>query len=300
MVIMILGSYDDQHACHMYHYLKDRYAAEVELVDSRWFPTQMHIHYVPQRREGFLRLPSGRLLALAEVQAVYWRCCYGVAVPPLPDLDQRYIAEYDAQGLLDSILKDLMVRWVNSWQAQQLHRTKPVQLARVAQLGVAIPATIVTNDPAQVKQFAAEHPRCIFKPVQGGAHAQLLEPRHLEEEHLVHLRLAPVTIQEEIPGTNIRVFVAGEQVLSCEIRTPHLDYRDDPQPLVLVHQLPHQMIEQCRQIAQALDLIWTGIDFRLTPEGQYFFLEANPSPMFLGFEQATGLPLSESLAALLV
>jgi glutathione synthase/RimK-type ligase-like ATP-grasp enzyme len=60
------------------------------------------------------------------------------------------------------------------------------------------------------------------------------------------------------------------------------------------------MIKQCRQIAEALELLWTGIDFRLTPEGHYVFLEANPSPMFLGFEQATGLPLSESLAALLL
>jgi D-alanine-D-alanine ligase-like ATP-grasp enzyme len=109
-----------------------------------------------------------------------------------------------------------------------------------------------------------------------------------------------VTIQEEVPGTNIRVFVAGEQVFACEIRTPYLDYRDDPQPLLLVHQLPQSMISQCRQIAQVLDLLWTGIDFRWTPQGQYVFLEANPSPMFLGFEQATGLPLSDSLASLLL
>ncbi len=51
--------------------------------------------------------------------------------------------------------------------------------------------------------------------------------------------------------------------------------------------------------ARALDLLWTGIDLRLTPEGDYVFLEANPSPMFLGFERQTGLPLTESLAHLL-
>jgi len=56
----------------------------------------------------------------------------------------------------------------------------------------------------------------------------------------------------------------------------------------------------CLRIARALDLLWTGIDLRLTPEGLYVFLEANPSPMFLGFERQTGLPLTESLATLLV
>jgi D-alanine-D-alanine ligase-like ATP-grasp enzyme len=46
--------------------------------------------------------------------------------------------------------------------------------------------------------------------------------------------------------------------------------------------------------------LWTGIDLRLTPEGRYVFLEANPSPMFLGFEQRSGLPLTEILAELLL
>jgi glutathione synthase/RimK-type ligase-like ATP-grasp enzyme len=43
-----------------------------------------------------------------------------------------------------------------------------------------------------------------------------------------------------------------------------------------------------------------GIDFRLTPTGTYVFLEANPSPMFKGFEKYTGLPLTEALSSLLL
>ncbi|MCP4377048.1 MAG: RimK-like protein, partial [bacterium] len=50
----------------------------------------------------------------------------------------------------------------------------------------------------------------------------------------------------------------------------------------------------------ALDLVWTGIDLRLTEKGEYFFFEANPSPMFLGFQSRCDLPLSESLIDLLV
>ena len=52
-------------------------------------------------------------------------------------------------------------------------------------------------------------------------------------------------------------------------------------------------------MARALDLLWTGIDLRRTPEGRYVFLEANPSPMFLGFESRSGLPLTAALADLL-
>ncbi len=299
MAILILGSYDDEHACHVYQYLKHRLGCDVELVDSRWFPTHMQIGFEPVSGAGWLRLPTGRLVRWQEITAIYWRQTHGVVVPALPDPEQTLIAEYDSQGLLETLLKVLPARWVNGWHAQQLHRTKPVQLQSVARLGLAIPATIVTNDAEMVKQFVAEHGRCIFKPVQGGAHARYVESQHLTDEHLSLLRLAPVTIQEFIEGTNIRIFVAGQEVYACEIRTPCLDYRDDPQPRILVHTLPTEVIQQCRTAARELDLLWTGMDFRLTPDGRYVFLEANPSPMFLGFEKATGLPLTEALVKLL-
>ena len=64
--------------------------------------------------------------------------------------------------------------------------------------------------------------------------------------------------------------------------------------------LPEDLARLCRHVARALDLVWAGIDLRRTAAGEYFFLEANPSPMFLGFEAATGLPLTEALTELLL
>ena len=59
------------------------------------------------------------------------------------------------------------------------------------------------------------------------------------------------------------------------------------------------MASQSLKIARAGPSL-TGMDFRLTPEGHYVFLEANPSPMFMGFEARTKQPLTDSLAALLM
>ena len=109
-----------------------------------------------------------------------------------------------------------------------------------------------------------------------------------------------MTLQEEVPGTNIRVFVAGQRVLPCEVRTESLDFRDDQDPVIVKHDLPADVTEWCLKAARALDLLWTGIDLRRTPEGKYVFLEANPSPMFMGFESRCGLPLTDALAALLM
>lgn len=299
MAILILGAAGDEHAAHVLQRLR-ALGRDAELLDSRDFPSRIAVAYDPRRRGGYLRLPGGRKLELDKVTAVYWRSYAGVGPVNLPHPGQAALAANDARGLFESLLIDLPARWVNGWQAYSLHQTKPVQLARVAAMGVPTPATLVGNDPEGARSFAARHPRSVFKPVQGGAHTRRLEPRHLTDEHLAHLALAPVTIQEEIPGTNVRAFVAGERVLACEIDTEHLDFRDDPDPRIAPCTLPHGVAAWCVRAARALELLWTGIDLRRTPDGQHVFLEANPSPMFLGFEARTGLPLTDALTALLL
>jgi len=299
MAVLILGGMDDTHACHMLEFLRTR-GADVELIDSRWFPTAMQLTYNPATEQGAIRLPAGRLLPLDQVRSVYWRCYNLVSPPEIADAEQAYIASNDSRGLFESLLIRLPARWVNSWRAYQLHQTKPVQLALISRLGVPIPATLLSNDPEAVRAFAAQHPRCIFKPVQGGAHTRRLTPEHLSDDNLRNLSYTPVTIQEEIPGTNIRAFVAGNRVLACEVRTEQLDFRDDGEPVIETHELPAEVAGWCLQTARALDLLWTGIDFRRSPEGRYVFLEANPSPMFMGFQSRCGLPLCESLADVLL
>ena len=298
MTVLILGGMDDAHACHVLDFLRLR-GADVEMLDSRWFPEHLRVAFDPVTERGSLRLPTGRSLALEQVGTVYWRCYNNVSPTNLPDPEQAYIATNDTRGLFESLLIRLPARWVNGWRAYQLHQTKPAQLAMVSALGVPIPATLLANDADAVREFAARHPRCIFKPVQGGAHTRPLTPQHLSDENLRNLALAPVTVQEEVPGTNIRVFVIGERVLACEICTEALDFRDDGDPRIVPHDLPADVAGWCMRAARELDLLWTGIDLRLTPEGRYVFLEANPSPMFMGFESRSGLPLTEALATLL-
>jgi hypothetical protein len=298
MTVLILGGTDDEHAVYMLEHLRKR-GADAELLDSRWFPAELRLSFDPAAGTWKVRLPGGRSLDSRQIRSVYWRCYNSVPQPPLPDAEQAYIAGNDARSLFESLLIQLPVRWVNGWRGYQLHQTKPAALALVAALGVAVPATVLGNDPEAIRAFAARHPKGIFKPVQGGAHTRHLTPSHLTDDNLKSLAYAPVTLQEEIPGTNVRVFVAGRRVLACDIRTETLDYRDTGDPKIIAHPLPTDVERQCALIAQTLELRWTGIDFRLTPDGRYVFLEANPSPMFLGFEARCGLPLTDSLADLL-
>lgn len=298
MTVLILGGHDDDHASFMLSHL-DELGHDVELVDSRWYPSDLLLALDPSSGDWIIQLPTGRRLGPGEIHSVYWRCYNNVLHPELPDPEQAFIASNDARGMFESLLISLPTRWVNGWDGFLMHQTKPVQLARIAALGVAVPPTCLGNDPESVRAFAARHPRCIFKPVQGGAHTRRLTPQHLTDDNLRNLAVSPVTLQEEVPGTNVRVFVAGQRVLACEVEAETIDFRDIDNPTIRVHDLSADMQACSLRIAEALKLLWTGIDFRLTPQGRYVFLEANPSPMFLGFEARCGLPLTEALTDLL-
>ena len=93
------------------------------------------------------------------------------------------------------------------------------------------------------------------------------------------MSFSPVTIQQYIPGTNIRSYVIGESVYSAEIRSKSLDFREDLQAELIPVELPESVQQQCIAITMALMLEWTAIDWRLSPQGEYVFLEAKPSPM---------------------
>ena len=173
MTVLILGPGSDDHATFMCAELRRR-GADAELLDPAWFPASMTIAFDPSDGGGEIGFPGGRRLLFGDVSAVYWRSYDGPGPAALPDPDQRILADNDSRALFESMLIHLPARWVNGWDAVQLHQTKPVQLAMVARLGVPIPRTVIANAPDAIVQFAKRHPRSIFKPVQGGAHTQRL------------------------------------------------------------------------------------------------------------------------------
>ncbi|MBD2777891.1 MvdC/MvdD family ATP grasp protein [Iningainema tapete] len=299
MNILILGDSSDAHAAHVKDYLTQA-GATVDYLDTSMFPTQLRMSWQPNTQVGSIKL-SSRQLEFQDIHSVFWRSFAGVGVPHLEDSHQLQIAFNDSMSTVRTLMKACPCRWVNSWEAYQFHKEKPLQLHACQRIGVKIPETLITNDPEQVIRFAKSHERVIFKPVYGGAHTQILTESHLDPHRLnLALSLSPVTIQEYIGGTNIRSYVIGNSVYSAEICSNFLDFREDLNAKLIPHELPKQIQQQCRDITQALYLEWTAIDWRLTPWGEYVFLEANPSPMFLHFEQQTGFPITEKLVQLLM
>jgi len=262
---------------------------------------QLRISWQPDTLVGCLTLPGGRQLNFPDIHSVFWRNFSGVYVPLLKDANQQQVALNDSMSTVRALVQACPARWINSWQAYQFHKEKPLQLSRAKQIGVTIPATLISNNSEQVREFVKAHEKAIFKPVYGGAHTKLVTEAHLEPNRLgLALSISPITIQEYIPGTNIRSYVIGESVYSAEIRSQSLDFREDLDAELIPIDLPESIKKQCLAILKAFMLEWTAIDWRLKPTGEYVFLEANPSPMFIHFERQTGFPITQKLVNLLM
>ncbi len=300
-MIVVLGREDDEHAVHVLEAVRER-GEETELLDSRWFPGRVGISWEIGSGRRDLVFPSGKRVRWDGVKSVYWRSYDGV-MPPAEVEDRAEVAYHDSRSLWESFLLGCPARWVNGWEGYEVHRRKPLALEKVAGMalpeGLRVPRTWVGNVPGDALGIGGSG-GMVFKPVQGGAHTRRVTEAHLSEENLGRLRLSPVTFQEEVEGTDVRVFVAGERVMACEVRSGCLDFRDDADPEIVEVGLPGTVSDGCRRIAGELGLVWAGIDLRRTERGEYFYFEANPSPMFLGFERRCGLPLAAALVDLLV
>lgn len=219
-------------------------------------------------------------------------------------MQQRERASYFISWLL--ALQDRGVRLINPPQAASVLQYKPFQLHALRKAGATVPKTLLSNDLAAVRAFGAELKDVIFKPLMGGALTRRLD--EVSDDELEAVVESPVIFQERIEGDDLRVMLAGDEVVSSvAIRTPsqHLDFRGDPtyssgdaqyEPVTL----PDEVIAQCRRAARTCGLVFAGIDIKRAPDGRWVFLELNSSPIYLDVEWKLGHPISRAIARLVV
>lgn len=289
---IIIGNQDDSHARTIANVLERRKRA-VKFFDSSYFPMQLGISWDPQRGEGSLVIDK-ETISFEQICSVYWR-----QLTPLKE--QQSIAMQDTVSALKTFFNEPTINWVNAYATIEAHKIKPRQLHLAKRLGALIPKTYVGNCPEEADRFLKRFTDVVFKPVHGGALTERVKPGKRSIDYLKHvLSISPVTLQQYIPGTNIRTYVIGDETFNIEVESEHLDFRDDDFAKAGAVCVPNTIKNLAKRIMRQMGMQWTAIDWRCDPEGRYFFLEANPSPMFLRAEQETGFQLTESLAELLL
>ncbi len=301
-MILIVGTPDDSPSQIIHDKVEARGETAVYF-DTTQFPSATVFSFDPAvQMEGLFREnAASTAFRLSDIRSVYRRWSRGVQAPQESDPMLQEAVYWNIESAIGSFLRCLDCLWVNSQEATEMHRYKGYQIKLMEAAGIRLPKTLITNCPEHLVAFYEQMDRkAIFKPVRGWAHTTLLSDEDLRTEQLETLSRSPVKLQEFIPGRDIRAYVVDHEIFAMEIQSATLDFREDTEAPRIPITLPDSVAADCFKINQVLDLVCSGIDLRRTPEGEYVFFEANPTPVFVYDEQVTGYPISDRMVDLLM
>lgn len=189
---------------------------------------------------------------------------------------------------------------VNRLSAMAVNTSKPYQLRRIAELGFAVPPTVVTTDPLTVQEFWRARGEVVYKSASG-IRSTVARLSSAHAERWADLSTSPTQFQQRIVGTDVRVHVVGERTFAVEVLSDADDYRAPgaPMPSVRPTELPPPLAARCVDAARTMGLHVAGVDLRRTRDGDWFCFEVNPSPAFTFYERAAGQPIAAAIARLL-
>jgi glutathione synthase/RimK-type ligase-like ATP-grasp enzyme len=202
------------------------------------------------------------------------------------------------------LLTEFRGRWVSHAIATEVAENKLVQLRAARRAGLKIPATLVSQAPAAIRDFCAGHPGAILKPIGTGRKEEMAPTAVASPELLEHdevLALAPAIYQECIPGQrHLRISVVGERCDAALIEARDLDWRLDLNVPFHPYPLDDQLQARLRATLRHLGLVMGVFDMKINEQGEPVFLEVNPQGQFLFVEGLCGIPLADALADFLV
>lgn len=262
---------------------------------------------------GLTITTNNRRIVLDEVGAVWWRRPGEFWFPEHLSEQEREFAREENRVAFAGLFATLDCFWMSEPERLRRAAWKIPQLARAAQLGFRVPRTLVTSDPDRARAFCDDCPGgVIFKvmtdPFLGAARVTtaegierlMTEPSRVTRttrvgpeqlEHLESVRLAPCQFQEYVPkALELRVTIVGDDVFAAAIDSQahertEVDWRiwDVEVPYSAVR-LPADVEERCLAFMRSYELTFSAMDLILTPEGEYVFIENNPSGQFLFVE----------------
>lgn len=319
-MILILTNKQDTHADEVIRYLGkrdipvfrlntenilNRYEFSISISESTsWF--------------GLLTDETGRELYLHDVRTAWFRKPEFEFESPAPmDANSADFAASEARALIETLYALPNIVWVNDPFAASRAKVKLPQLLLAKEFGITVPATIITNSPKDAERFFDTHERdVITKSIYtsnvtiGGQNQGILTTRidpSVFEVSSDSISACPTQLQEYVEKDfELRVTVIGDEVLAVKIDSQALDqtkvdWRRHAKLLPhSVYELPPRLQEFCNQFIRSQGLVYGAMDFVVTPDGEFVFLENNPFGQYLWLELETGLPFTRTMAEFLL
>jgi hypothetical protein len=247
---------------------------------------------------------------LSEITCVWYR--RSIAPTPPSDLcpDQRRFAYGELAHFWTGLFLDCAPRWVNPIDKVQIAEHKLYQLRVARSVGFSIPQSIVSRKNRELVAFIHKVGDVICKPVYHGlfvhdtarfsVYTRRVTAAEFEDDGV---QPCHVFLQREIKrAADVRVTIIGQACFSVRIRAESADYVDwRPPGLGLsysIERLPERIEAQSREMMKRMGLLYGAFDFILTPDGEYIFLEVNPTGEWAWLEDRLELPMRDAFCRL--
>jgi|SRR5690348_8063648 len=234
----------------------------------------------------------------------------------LRTMDYRYLPELEhavptCRLMRQAVrLHETLNAWANLAALAVLNRpiamtsngSKPYQLQLLRSNGFLVPATLVTDEPDLVREFARRHCKVIYKSISSNRSIVRLLSKH-DLKRLSDIRSCPTQFQQYIPGFDLRIHTIGSKWVGTAAHTAAVDYRYAQRDGLAVKFERFDGLrdvgKRCIRMAQILGLGLAGFDFRIAGSGEAYCLEVNPMPAFEYYEAQSGQPISLIVAEFL-
>ncbi|MEM7118886.1 MAG: hypothetical protein AAF614_41095 [Chloroflexota bacterium] len=246
---------------------------------------------------------DGHSYPLEDFRSVYTRTIDIRHLPELATAHPDSPAYLQARNLHDTLFhwcEIAPIRVMNRIEAMGSNFSKPYQSQLVAEHGLLSPPTLITNNPEAVYAFCRQYNRVIYKSISG-VRSIVHTATESDLKRLDLIRWCPTQFQAFIEGTNVRVHIVGNQLFATAINSLATDYRyahqqtGYPAQLSAIDLSP-ELSERCIQLTQALGLEFAGIDLKISPTGDVYCFEVNPSPAYSYYELHTGQAIAKAVA----
>jgi ATP-grasp ribosomal peptide maturase len=293
----------------------DSRGADVVRFDTAAFPMSAQLAARPadHDRPGWLTI-QGKRVDLGGVRSVYRRRPARFSFPEGMSGPERRFADAESMLGLGGVLAAQPWRWIDSPSVVADASYKPRQLQVAAACGLRVPRSLITNDPEQVRAFAAEvgPGGLVYKalhaaPVAEENDVKLVYTSRMTEADLDRLddgglRVCPHLVQEWIDKAfDVRLTVVGEHCFPVAVHArteqARVDWRSGYDDLTYRRcDLPADVRSGALAYLRRFGLTFGAFDFSVDASGRFWFLECNPAAEWGWLVDETDAPIADAIA----
>lgn len=301
MSVLIFAHHNDEHALAVRRALmaEGRHCA---IFCSDEFPVGTTVSVDPSVREWRL---DGPLIGadVADFDVVWNRRNKPAALVAALHPDDRLVAQTESTLFLREMRLTVAAEhqvWINKEHRQRALAAKPAQLALAHSVGLTIPRTLVSNDPARIRQFVRDTAPTIVKALDKigweDEEGQVVLPTTMvtlaDCEDDVALSACPMIYQQRVDKAyELRVVMFGDDLLAVRLDSQsapdgQVDWRAAaPNSFAIAETtLPDDLVARLRTFCRRADVLHGSFDLAITPEGEAVFFEFNVQGQSLWIE----------------